>query len=267
MCVCVRAYVWHNRYSDLGRATCGAVGETAVMVTNFVTCVGAASGWFVAIGSALHDVWPVLSYRSWVLVVAAAVMPLNWLRHIEHLGYASMVSAFAFGGLIALLWFCAGSNNAVVDTSNDMDAAGISAVSALFAPSSLFRFHQRSLLAYGIVKFCFAGHEVFLSVLHSLTPTSPAALPTPHRSDHSWSHVMGGGDSDAVCVPLVHGGQHRDVATRLASAGRERYNYAMTIAFLLMIAVNVATAVGGYLAFGTQLVSNVLLNLSHIHSR
>lgn len=277
-------------YAELGRAAFGVAGEAAVLIVNFVTCVGAGSAWLVGIGAALHEVGPSASYTEWVLWVSLAVLPLNYLPHVEQLGYASFVSAMAFIGLMGLIIWV-GATNQVTGPAG-IQTPGFAHAGAMF--TERLHWSSSALLTYGCVKFVFAGHEVFLSIQESLTPKllhpSPTSsgrdlAPPPtaaarsmepaRRPEHSTGAVMKSpsrslllrdlasvsGDHDTT---LLHDGTS---AARLADIGRQRYCQAMNGAFALMTVVNCAMATSGYLAFGALAESNVLVNLGVLRDR
>lgn len=119
----------------------------------------ATVGTLIAAGEALHSGLPVLTYAEWLCVSLAFLIPVVCARSHALLSYVSIVGVVFFLSLLSLI--------VVFGAICDTDQCPHKHQGAVWPPSNPLR-SSGLLLAPGIIKFSFAGHESFPSLAQSL---------------------------------------------------------------------------------------------------
>ncbi len=113
---------------------------------------------FVLSGDSLNSAVSAVSYSGWIGLSLVIVLPLSYLKHVHHLGYASVFACITYLSLLVLV-IEHGIAGSVTHSPARPD------VPIIFTTEDGT---TNFLLSFGIIKFCFAGHEVFLTIEQNL---------------------------------------------------------------------------------------------------
>lgn len=136
----------HYSYAKAAHEAFGIGGELLVCLFIIMADVGASASYFIVGGDALNSVYAPIAPIFYILMMLALVLPCLYLPNVEKLSFVSTIGFVMFIALIVA--------SAIY---------GLIQPAATYAPAAEFAQvlqYPSFIVAFGIVKFCFAGHEV-----------------------------------------------------------------------------------------------------------
>lgn len=231
---CMQADPGIRSYPDIGDKAFGARGRLLISVFMNLELYLVATGFLIMAGDNLHNLLPNVNFeihglaigghRTFVLLVALVVMPTVWINNMTTLSYVSATGVVASVLiLVSILW------------------SGISDIG----------FHHKGELlnwsglptAFSLYAFCYCAHPVFPTLYNSM------------RNQRQFSSVT----FDFLKTLYLHLIQQQKSLTSVLLL---LFLQVLLLCFVLCTFTYVSMAILGYLMFGSELKSQITLNLS-----
>lgn len=231
---CMQADPGIRSYPDIGDKAFGTRGRLLISVFMNLELYLVATGFLIMAGDNLHNLLPNVNFeihglaigghRTFVLLVALVVMPTVWINNMTTLSYVSATGVVASVLiLVSILW------------------SGISDIG----------FHHKGELlnwsglptAFSLYAFCYCAHPVFPTLYNSM------------RNQRQFSSVK----FDFLKTLYLHLIQQQKSLTSVLLL---LFLQVLLLCFVLCTFTYVSMAILGYLMFGSELKSQITLNLS-----